>query len=358
MHAVDRAVGGGRGGHRPQHGRGSPEACFLAFQRCGLLDRCIVQARVRLVFSPQRHRTADQEQREHAADDGPALAQILDVMPEGEHQRCGNQNDRGDLEQVAPGRGVLERMRRVDTEEATTVGTQLLDCNLAGRRPQWNHLVNALHSQRIHILCEGLWHTLPDQEQRQQQAQRQQAIERGAGHVDPEVTEGLRRFATDTAAQRNQYRQAGGRTDEVLHGQADHLAQVAQGGLTAVGLPVGVGHETDRRVEGLGPLLARQMLRVERQVVLEQQDREQQQKAREVEREQRQGILLPTLFTRRVDPGHAITAALHRPQNRRQPSALAFHHLVVEAPQKRCRHQHHGEEGKDQPIVITVHSRS
>ena len=255
-------------------------------------------------------------------------------------------------------RRVLERMRRVDAEEATTVGAQLLDRNLAGGRAERNDLIDALHRHGIHVLREGLRHALPDQVQRQQQAQRQQAVEGGAGHVDPEVAQGLGRFATDAAAQRNQHGQAGGGADEVLHGEADHLAEVAQRRFTAVGLPVGVGHEADGGVERQRPLLTRQVLRVERQVVLEQQDREQQQETREVEGEQGQGVLLPALFGLRINAGQAITAAFDRPQDRRQPGALAFHHLVVEPPQKRCRDQHHGEEGEDQPIVITVHSRS
>jgi hypothetical protein len=203
-----------------------------------------------------------------------------------------------------------------------------------------------------------LRHALPDQIQRQQQAQRQQAVEGGAGHVDPEVAEGFRRLAADATAQRNQHGEAGGGADEVLHGEADHLAQVAQGRLAAVGLPVGVGHETDRGVERLRPLLARQILRVERQVILKQQDREQQQEAGEVEREQCQRVLLPALFSLRIDTRPAVATALDRAENRRQPGALAFHHFVVEAPEERRRQQDQREKREDQPIVITVHSRS
>ncbi|MNQ53069.1 hypothetical protein D3C85_671020 [compost metagenome] len=65
-------------------------------------------------------------------------------MAKGEHQRHWNEDDRGQLEQVAPGRGVLERVRRVDAEETSPVGAQLLDCNLTRGRAQWNDLVNPL----------------------------------------------------------------------------------------------------------------------------------------------------------------------------------------------------------------------
>ncbi|MNV55170.1 hypothetical protein D3C71_1473950 [compost metagenome] len=279
-------------------------------------------------------------------------------MAEGEHQRHRDQDDRGHFEQVAPGRRVLERMRRVDAEEAATVGTQLLDRNLAGSRAQGNDLVDALHRHRIHVLREGLRHALPDQIQRQQQTQRQQAVESGAGHVDPEVAKRCTGFAADAAAQRNQYGQASGGADEVLHGKAGHLAQVAQGRFAAVRLPVGVGHETDGGVERLRPLLTRQVLRVQRQMALEQQDREQQQETRKVEGEQGQGVSLPTLFGARIDAGQPIATTFDRAQDRRQPRALPLHYLVVEASEKRRRDPYQGEKPEDQPIVITVHSRS
>jgi len=203
---------------------------------------------------------------------------------------------------------------------------------------------------------EGLRHALPHQEQRQHQAQRQQAVEGGTGHVDPEVTQGLGRFATDPTAQSDQDGQPGGRADEVLHSEADHLAEVTQGRLTAVGLPIGVGDETDCGVEGQSPFQAWQLLRIQGEAALEQQDREQQHKAREVEREQGQHVFLPALFLMSVDTGHAITGSFYRPQHRGQPGALALHHLVIEPPEERRGHQHHREKGDDQPIVITVHS--
>ncbi|MNG04724.1 hypothetical protein D3C84_878790 [compost metagenome] len=93
-------------------------------------------------------------------------------------------------------------------------------------------------------------------------------------------------------------------------------------------------------------------------MVLEQQNREQQQETREVERKQRQRVLLPALFGLRIDAGQTITTAFDRAENRRQPGALSFHHLVVEAPEKRCRDQYHHEKREDQPIIMTVHSRS
>ncbi|MNH10985.1 hypothetical protein D3C79_704810 [compost metagenome] len=155
-------------------------------------------------------------------------------------------------------------MRRVDAEEAATVGTQLLDRDLTGCGSQRDRLVSTLQGQGLDIVAEGLRHALPNQQQRQQQAQGQQAVEGGAGHVDPEVAQGLRRAPGNAATQGNQHGKAGGGTDKVLHRQADHLAEVADRGFTAVGLPVGVSDKTHRRVERQRPFLARQVLRIER----------------------------------------------------------------------------------------------
>ena len=93
-------------------------------------------------------------------------------------------------------------------------------------------------------------------------------------------------------------------------------------------------------------------------MILKQQNREQQQETGEVEGQQRQRVFLPALFILRIDPSHAKTAALDRTENRRQPGALAFHHFVVKTPEERRRQQDQREEREDQPIVITVHSRS
>jgi len=90
-------------------------------------------------------------------------------MTEGEYQRHRDQDDRGQLEQVAPGTRVLERVRRVHAEKAAAVGAQLLDRNLAGSRAQRDHLICTLQGDGIDVMGEGLRHALPDQKQRQHQ---------------------------------------------------------------------------------------------------------------------------------------------------------------------------------------------
>ncbi len=100
----------------------------------------------------------------------------------------------------------------------------------------------------------------------------------------------------DTAEHRNRYGSTCGGRDEVLGGQAHHLAEVGEAGLTGIGLPVGVGHKADRSVEGELPVQARQLLRVEGQQTLRHQDQEQQAEAGAIEGQQAEGIGLPVLF--------------------------------------------------------------
>ena len=123
--------------------------------------------------------------------------------------------------------------------------------------------------------------------------QRQQHVERDAREIDPEVADGRRLGAAERARQRHDDGHAGRRRDEVLHGEADHLAEVGQRRLAAVALPVGVGDERHRRVEGQVLAHPAEALRVERQEALQPQDRVQQHEAGGVEHQQRRDVLEP-----------------------------------------------------------------
>ena len=126
--------------------------------------------------------------------------------------------------------------------------------------------------------------------------QRQQHVERRAGHIDPEVAERLRRAAREGARHGNRERDAGRGRQEVLHGEAGHLHEMAHGRLAAIGLPVGVGHEADRRVEGEVGRDAGEALRIERQHGLQAQQRVEQQEADRIEGEHGQRVGEPGLL--------------------------------------------------------------
>ncbi|MNE89468.1 hypothetical protein D3C80_1868770 [compost metagenome] len=54
------------------------------------------------------------------------------------------------------------------------------------------------------------------------------------------------------------------------------------------------------------------MLRIQRQLALQQEDREQQHEAGQVEGQQGQGVLLPVLFLVKADTRQAIAGPLQR----------------------------------------------
>ena len=70
----------------------------------------------------------------------------------------------------------------------------------------------------------------------------------GAGEVDPEGTQTLLLDLTEAADQREHDRDTGA-SGKVLHSETHELHKVGQGGLTGVGLPVGVGYEGSSRIE-------------------------------------------------------------------------------------------------------------
>ena len=70
-----------------------------------------------------------------------------------------------------------------------------------------------------------------------------------AGEVDPEGTQTLLLDLTEAADQREHDRDTGAGGNEVLHGETHELHKVGQGGLTGIGLPVGVGYEGSSRIE-------------------------------------------------------------------------------------------------------------
>jgi len=75
-------------------------------------------------------------------------------------------------------------------------------------------------------------------------------IEEGARHVDPEVTDGAGGGALDAADKGYGHHDAHRRAAEVVIGEANHLGEIAHGGLGRIELPVSVGGEAGGGVPG------------------------------------------------------------------------------------------------------------
>ena len=240
-------------------------------------------------------------------------------------------------------------MRRVGVEEAAAIGAEHLDGDLRGHRADRDHLLGALERGRLHIGAERLRHALPHQEQRIDDADRQQDVERAAGDIDPEIADGLDRGPREAADQRHRQHDAGRGRQEVLVGQAEHLHQVGHGALAAVVLPVGVGDEAHRGVEGEVLRHRRLVGRVEvRNDRLEPQQRIENREAADVEEQHRDRVGEPMLLAPRVDAAAPIERRLDGAQHRRQRRALAVEH-PRHVPAERLR-QRDDDDAEDEDL--------
>ena len=154
-------------------------------------------------------------------------------------------------------------------------------------------------------------------------ADRQQDVERAAGDIDPEVADRAHGRAGKAADERDGQHDAGGRGQEVLERQAQHLHEVGHRAFAAVVLPVGVGDEAHRRVEGEIGRHRRLLRRIERQHALQAHQRVEDEEAADVEQQHGDRVGQPVLLARLVDAADSVEHGLDRAQHRRQEGALA-----------------------------------
>ena len=240
---------------------------------------------------------------------------IADHSSERIGQRHAEKEDQQHLEDAGHGGRVFERMRRVDVEEAATIATQQLDRLLRGHRTTCQNLLSALQCRRADITTEGLRHALPDQEKPCCHADRQQDIECDARNIDPEVADRPRGAARKAAHQRDRHGDTGRGGKERLHCDARHLREVAERGLTTIGLPACVRGEAHRCVQRQVWRNGIELLRIERKEILRALYNVQHDDTDKVEAEQREGIADPALFVGRIDTGQTIQAVLDRREN-------------------------------------------
>ena len=274
-------------------------------------------------------------------------------------------------------------MRRVGVEEAAAVGAEHLDRFLRGHRPHGqglrprrggigddraggvpDRLAGAVEPgrlvvdglQRSHVLVGGevLDAALADQDERVDQGNRQQDVQRDAREVHPGVADARRRMAREAADQRDGDGDAGGGGKEVLHREREHLRQVAHRRLAGVALPVGVRHETDGRVERRVRGNAGHVLRIERQPCLQALQRIDGEHADGVEQDDGQGVAQPVHLLVRPDAAQAV----QRPLGRADEAELAGHHLGEVDAHRLDREQQDGHEEAEQRPGVRGHEKS
>ena len=161
VHGVDGAVGGGRGGRRPQRGGSDPEPHFLALHISDALypfgqgradkfesradgetdeenNRHRLQQRDALILFPDRLEGFGffSERGGAIPRFGGARAVRVSVfhrLSERKAKPYGNPQQRETLQQIGKRGGIFKRIRRIYPEKAAAVGKQLFNDDLAGR---------------------------------------------------------------------------------------------------------------------------------------------------------------------------------------------------------------------------------
>ncbi len=272
-------------------------------------------------------------------------------------------------------------MRRIDVEEAAAIGAELLDRDLGSGRPERNGLLGCrhlfgdrialvvlerltvgsvlrsvvghrLHQRRRRVLVERLRHALRHQHECEHDRQRKQDVDGGANEIGPEVADAARLLADEAANQRDEHGHPGRSGDEVLHGEREHLREIAHRGLAAVPLPVRVGREARRRVERRVRAHRGHVLRIEREPWLQPLQSVDDQRSGQVEPEHRQRVFDPAHVARRVHAGAAVDQTLERAADALGPDCTAFvHRGHVRTERLRQQQEHDDIESELQPAV-------
>ena len=326
----------------PERGVDDAEAHLLAFEvptRLGAGDRLIDLQRVEVVVAGrlEAHGRAggrDPEQ-EHRCEDHPTLLLVLDHAPIGVGEGEGDEEQAGDLEQVGQAVGGGERVGRVGVPEAAAVGAELLDGLLARHRAAGNGLHVALHSGDLGGAVEVLDDPPPHEDDGKHHGERQEHPQGGPGEVHPEVADGDAPAARQAPDQGDGHGEADGGGHEVLHREARHLGEVAHGELTPVVLPVCVGDEAPRGVEGRRGGDPDGIGGVERQPLLHALEQVEEQHRHRAEGQQRVRVDVPALLALGVDPRQAVDEALDGQEHavtRRGPAAEDQGEVGAEQP--------------------------
>jgi hypothetical protein len=139
--------------------------------------------------------------------------------------------------------GVLQRVSRIGVEEPSSVGAELLDGDLRGRRTHCDRLGGdrltvgghvRLDQLRLRRGCEGLNNSLRDQHDGQHEREGEQDVEDRTAQVHPEVPQPVGRAAGEAADEGDDDRDPHSSRDEVLDCQPQHLSDVLEGVLTSV----------------------------------------------------------------------------------------------------------------------------
>jgi hypothetical protein len=276
-------------------------------------------------------------------------------LSKGEDKRSGNEKNAQHLQKVRYRGGSFERVRGIGVEEPATVGTEHLDRDLRGHGPQREGLHAAFERRDVAHGRERLHDALSDENERENEAQGQKHVQKRPDKIGPEISDPGRLAAGDAADDGHAGGHAHCRRDEVLIGQPDHLGENAHGRLAGVGLPVGVGDEADRRIEGQVPRQGLQPPGIEREDALEKENGKREREAGRGEGGQADGIALPRMVQFRVDPGEGVDPFFETFENGMQDRPAAFQNSKDEMPEGRAAKGQNAEKKPELDEICRCH---
>ena len=163
-------------------------------------------------------------------------------------------------------------MRGIGVKEAAAVCAQHFDGDLGGRRALGQRLGGScgdirsirLNRRQAVIRFKILDDSLRHQENGEDEGERKQKVEVDPDEVGPEIpdrTGGVPGQASDEGGRHGDPDRG---RDEVMEDEADHLGEIGQRRFPRIVLPVGVGDEAGRGIEGQVRADRSEMLGVER----------------------------------------------------------------------------------------------
>ena len=197
----------------------------------------------------------------------------------------------------------------------------------------------------------SLRHTREHQQCTADERDREQQIERNTCQIDIEITDGFQTTTGKGAHDGGRRCNARGGGDKHVHDQAEHLRAVGDLRLRHVSLPVGVGREARGGIEREARRHAGDVLRVPGQVILQPQDRIEQEEMDDAEQQQGDGIILPAHGALRINAGELVEAVFQRCEK----FHAAFENRRHVASQREGAAQHQHEHQRDVKQTLNCH---
>ncbi len=186
-----------------------------------------------------------------------------------------------------------------------------------GREDRFARAIELGHLDRVRlerlrdrVRAEILDHALRHEDEGKDDTERNQEVVGAADQVGPKIADGLGALTGDPAHKGGGDAKADGGRREVVDRQTDHLREIRHRRFAGVALPIGVGGETRGGVEREGGRQAGEMLRIQREQVLEAQDKIGEQHPDEAEGQQCNRVGQPRLFFGGIDATDPIREPL------------------------------------------------